>query len=168
MLPYYLWREIVRYSAFFKCPFYWTDTYRTRPLRRKRFSPLFLSLEQPRCSLVDLPELVNVHALQLLNDAHGDGVFQIVRSFFLRRVFPWLCRYHSRASSFGAAGVTEKGWGALKQGTPKNMKPPIIPGLHPLVRRSSSRCQDDTATAGSWWRDSGEPLYCYRSSSPGI
>lgn len=106
------------------------DTHCTHS-RPQKHLVCFIGLYHFRCGTQNLPELVNVHAVQLVGNAGYEGVLQIVRSFVLWREFP-------------------------------------RPGLYLTARWPSSRCRDDTATAGSWWRGSGEPLRCYRSSSPGI
>ena len=89
---------------------------------QKELSAGFLLVHDLYCVVVDLPQLLHIHALQLLNDAHGEGVCQIVISFILWREFPWSgCHGRSHTSSFGGVAVAGKWVGRLKTGHPERI-----------------------------------------------
>ena len=65
--------------GFCKCPFGWTEyIMHVVCAHKKDLSPGFLLIHDLHRVVVDLPQLLQIHALQLLDDADGEGVPQIV------------------------------------------------------------------------------------------
>lgn len=79
---------------------------------KKDLSPGFLLIHDLHRVVVDLPQLLQIHAVQLLDDADGEGVSQIVGPLALWRELPCSCAH---VASFGWGwGCPEKGVGQSK------------------------------------------------------
>lgn len=97
----------------------WMDRYTIHAgcASKKDLSPGFLLIHDLYCVVVDLPQLLQIHAVQLLNDADGEGVSQLVSPLSRWRELPCLCAH---VASFGwGGGGRKKGWGHPERRPPK-------------------------------------------------